>query len=247
MPNTHFPQNKEPLFLASPSSIASFQHTPTRHTPIPTYTHPQSQPPHHNAALPIFAPRPMLLPQLPVMSPHSTSSTTSSSCSNLHISHSKTSLPSTKDIPLLSRRHDWGPWHSMVQTLILNANLLGHIADNTLPGTSFDLGLWPTYLLVIHRTSPQAEIDSFTEWWMHDGIVSHILMSHLSSAVLGSLPIANEWMGQQCSGREVYFTLRHQFGAGDYSTVMVIEARLHQLRCLPACGSVQVVDLVDFL
>ena len=37
------------------------------------------------------------------------------------------SLPSTKDVPLLTGKHDWGPWHSAVRTLILNANLLGMI------------------------------------------------------------------------------------------------------------------------
>ena len=44
-----------------------------------------------------------------------------------HISSANSSLPSTKDVPLLTGKHDWGPWHSAVRTLILNANLLGHM------------------------------------------------------------------------------------------------------------------------
>ena len=41
-------------------------------------------------------------------------------------------------------KHDWGPWNSAVRTLITNANLLGHIADDPLSGMIFDPGLWPT-------------------------------------------------------------------------------------------------------
>ena len=43
--------------------------------------------------------------------------------------NSSSSLLSTKDVPLLTGKHDWGLWHSAVRTLILNANLLGHITD----------------------------------------------------------------------------------------------------------------------
>ena len=42
---------------------------------------------------------------------------------NSQISYVNPSLPSTKDVPLLTVRRDWGPWHSAVRTLILNANL----------------------------------------------------------------------------------------------------------------------------
>jgi hypothetical protein len=52
-------------------------------------------------------------------------------------------------------------------------------------------------------------------------------------------------MGQRRSARTVYLTHRHQYGAGDYSAVMVIEARLHQLRCLPMRGGVHVADFIS--
>ena len=51
-------------------------------------------------------------------------------------------------------------------------------------------------------------------------------------------------MGHRRSARTVYLTLRHHYGAGDYSAVMVIEARLRQLRCLPARGGVRIVDFI---
>ena len=154
------------------------------------------------------------------------------------------SLPSTKDVPLLTGKHDWGPWHSAVRTLILNANLLGHIADDPLPNAVFDPGLWPTYPPSVTQRSSHAEIQSFNDWWSRDGVASHILTSRLSSSVLGSLPIANERMGHRRSARTVYFTLRHQYGAGDYSAVMIIEAKLRQLRCLPARGGVRVTEFI---
>ena len=100
------------------------QQVPLPHNPIPpTYT----IPPH--APLP-FAPFPINrhLPNPPANT-------------NNQISYVTSSLPSTKDVPLLSGKHDWGPWHSSVRTLILNANLLGHIADEPLPGAIFDPGL----------------------------------------------------------------------------------------------------------
>ena len=155
------------------------------------------------------------------------------------------SLPSTKDIPVLTGKHDWGPWHSAVRTLTLNANLLGHISDNPLPGAVYDPGLWPTYPPIINQHSTQPEVQAFTDWWSRDGLASHILTSRLSSAVLGSLPIANERMGHRRSARTVYNTLRHQYGAGDYSAVMVIEARLRQLRCLPSRGGVRISDFIN--
>ena len=49
-------------------------------------------------------------------------------------------------------------------------------------------------------------------------------------------------MGECRSARTVYLTLRHQYGAGDYSAVMVIKAKLRQLRCLPARGGVCVTN-----
>ena len=128
--------------------------------------------------------------------------------------------------------------------MILNANLLGHIADDPLPGAIFDPGLWPTYPPVVHQRSSHAQLQSFTEWWSCDGLDSHILTSCLSSSILGSLPIANERMGHRWSARTVYINLRHQYGAGDYSAVILIEAHLRQLRCLPTRGGVRVPEFV---
>jgi hypothetical protein len=154
------------------------------------------------------------------------------------------SLPSTKDVPVLSGKHDWGPWHAAVRTLILNANLLGHIADDPYPGATYDPGLWPTYPPVVHMRSTPLDLQAFTDWWSRDGLASHILTSRLSPSVLGCLPLANERMGQRRSSRTIYATLRHQFGAGDYSAVMVIEARLRQLKCLPTRGGVRLSEFI---
>ena len=195
------------------------------HAPLPHVLLPYARLPHApllHAPLPHAPlPHPPLIPNPP-------------NHPNTQISYVNSSLPSTKDVPLLTGKHDWGPWHSSVRTLILNANLLGHIADEPLPGVIFDPGLWPTYPPTVHQHSTQADIQTFTDWWSRDGLASHILTSRLSPSVLGSLPIANERMGHRCSARTVYLTLRHHYSTGDYSAVMVIEACLRQLRCLPA-------------
>ena len=158
------------------------------HEPQPLHNFPASPPIHiPNNSLPspvINLPHPRVRTNTTVPPQH-------------QISFINSSLPSTKDVPLLTGKHDWGPWHSAVRTLILNANLLGHIADDPLPGAAFDPGLWPTYPPTVHQRSSHADLQTFTDWWSRDGIASHILTSRLSSSVLGSLPIANERMGHR--------------------------------------------------
>ena len=214
-----------PITLHEPQPLPTFPASPSIHIPNNTIPSPQ-----------IHLPRPRINRTniAPLQQPLQQQVTFSSS----------SSLPSTKDVPLLTGKHDWGPWHLAVRTLILNANLLGHIADDPLPGAIFDPGLWPTYPPSVTQRSSHAEIQSFNDWWSRDGIASHILTSRLSTSVLGSLPIANDRMGHRRSARAVYFTLRHQYGAGDYSAVMIIEAKLRQLRCLPARGGVRVSEFI---
>ena len=231
--NNDSPRNFQRIHTVSPIAFAQPQ-------PLPFFAAPQPFPlPPQPVPLPLHTNPPTYVPL-----PHHQFHHNFRHTANPQISYVNSSLPSTKDVPLLTNKHDWGPWHSAVRSLILNANLLGHIADDPLPGAAFDPGLWPTYPPDIHQHSTQAELSSFTEWWTRDGLASHILTSRLSSLVLGSLPIANERMGHRRSARTVYVTLRHHYGAGDYSAVMVIEARLRQLRCLPTRGGVRVTDFV---
>ena len=220
-PTTPFPPLIADPLPHAPLPADRFTHTPLPHHHLPRqHLHYTRLPPQYTAPV-VNHPAPTQISYLP------------------------SSLPSTKDVPILTGKHDWGPWHSAVRTLTLNANLLGHISDNPLPGAIFDPGLWPTYPPVIHQHSTQPEIQAFTDWWSRDGLASHILTSRLSSAVLGSLPIANERMGHRRSARTVYNTLRHQYGAGDYSAVMLIEARLRQLRCMPSRGGVKITDFIN--
>jgi hypothetical protein len=75
-------------------------------------------------------------------------------------------------------------------------------------------------------------------------VASHVLTSRLSPSILGCLPIAKERMGHRRSARDVCTTLRHQFGAGDYSAVMVIKAHLRQLKCLPTRGGIRTTNFI---
>ena len=171
--------------------------------------------PYHQNATVFAAPQPRPLPPHPILSPQTCSphtqplhTRTALPYLNQH-TFSFPSFPSTKDIPILTGKHDWGPWHSAVRSLILNANLLGHIADDPFPGALYDPGLSPTYPPVLHRGSTHDEVQTFTDWWSRDGLASHVLTSRLSPAVLGCLPVANERMGHRRSARAVYTTLRH--------------------------------------
>ena len=137
---------------------------------------------HQAQPLPAFAaPQPIPLPANPILPPHAPlprNPAARAAPDPMHqLSFVTSSLPSTKDVPLLTGKHDWGLWHSAVRTLILNANLLRHIADDPLPGATFDPGLWPTYPPIVHQRSSHADLQSFTEWWTRDGLASHILTS----------------------------------------------------------------------
>ena len=141
-------------------------------------------------------------------------------------------------------KHDWGPWHSAVSSLVLCSNLLIHIADNLLPNAAYDPDLWPTYPPVITPDSSQEDHAKFMSWWTWDGTVTHILTSQLSPTILSSLPVANLCLNQCRSARDVYQFLQNNYGARDYSTVMIIEAKLSQMRCLPTQGGIKVSDYV---
>jgi hypothetical protein len=154
-------------------------------------------------------------------------------------------LPSTKDIPILTGKHDWGSWHTAVWTLIDCSNLLGHILGEPLPGALYDPDLEPLFPPIITRLSSPDEKAEYSEWWNKDKIVSYILTSRLSPSVLGTLPIANAQLGLRRSARVAYTTLKNNYGAGDYSAVMSIEARLRRLRCLPARGGVRVPEYIS--
>ena len=208
-------------------------------SPLPTAAYTSTFPAHVQTPIAPFQPVNVIVPQPlhPVyplnqnFSPSNASNFVPLTPASTHRSSApkptlKISLPSTKDIPLLTGKHDWGPWHSAVSSLVLCSNLLGHIADDLLPGAAYDPDLWPTYPPVLQQTSSEDERVEFSNWWTRDGAATHILISRLSPSVLGSLPVPNLRLAQRRSAREVYRSLRSNYGAGDYSAVMIIEAKL---------------------
>ena len=104
------------------------------------------------------------------------------------------------------------------------SNSLGHIHDQMLPGAIYDLDLEPSFPPIITHESSQHEKDLYSEWWNYNKVASYILTSCLSPSVLGTIPIANSLLGQHRSARMIYATLKNNYGAGDYSAVMAIEA-----------------------
>jgi Reverse transcriptase (RNA-dependent DNA polymerase) len=263
-----------PLIFQSPSPFSPENNRRGQLNTVQPRRHSIFSPQIINATLPIIAPSPSLRPQsihppAPILEPQPNNNilapqpvhpipipqfaqnfsphTSVSTLSQHNISSRATvkfSLPSTKDIPLLTGKHDWGPWHSAVSSLVLCSNLLNHIADDLLPGAAYDPDLWPTYPPVIQPESSPEELTEFSTWWSRDGIATHILTSHLLPTVLSSLPVANLRLAQRRSARDIYRTLWNNYGAGDYSAVMIIEAKLRQLCCLPTRGGVKVPDYV---
>jgi hypothetical protein len=166
------------------------------HAPNPA---PAPQPPLFYPSPPTSAsplPSPLLppLPGVPRALPASPLIRHVSPVSSLHINSTvptnipfKITLPSTKDIPILTGRHDWGPWHTAVRTLIDCSNLLGHVHDNMLPGARYDPDLEPTFPPLITWESSDQEKAAYSEWWNLDKVAAYILTSRLSPSVLGSV------------------------------------------------------------
>jgi len=61
-------------------------------------------------------------------------------------------LPSTKDVPKLTGKSDWGTWNMAMTTLIINQLVFGHISDDLDPGARFNPDLAPSLPPIIHRT-----------------------------------------------------------------------------------------------
>jgi transposase InsO family protein len=154
-------------------------------------------------------------------------------------------LPSTKDVPKLTGKSDWGAWNTAVTTLIANQLVFGHISDDLDPGARFDPDLVPSLPPVIHPNSPPADLDEYSHWWSMDGIASHILCSTVDAAILNSLPMPNTRLGERRTARNVYAFLRQHYGSGDYNSVANIEFKLRTLSCGNGAGYVSVQDYIS--
>ena len=154
-------------------------------------------------------------------------------------------LPSTKDIPKLTGKNDWGPWNTAVTNLIVNQLVFGHISDDLDPGARYDPDLLPSLPPVIHPNSSAADREEFTHWWSMDGLASHILCSTIDMAILNSLPMPNVRLGERRTARSVYAFLRQHYGSGDYNSVANIETKLRALSCGNGTGFVSVHDYIS--
>jgi hypothetical protein len=154
-------------------------------------------------------------------------------------------LPSTKDIPKLTGKNDWGSWNTAVTNLIVNQLVFGHISDDLDPGARYDPDLLPSLPPVIHPNSSAADREEFTHWWSMDGLASHILCSTIDTAILNSLPMPNVRLGERRTARSVYAFLRQHYGSGDYNSVANIETKLRALSCGNGTGFVSVHDYIS--
>jgi hypothetical protein len=245
----------------NPSRTAS-----SRHSAL----HIHVEPPQYALPLPnIVIPSPALAPARPVSYIHSNShhnsihsplvdpyhlSATSHSISpsndplpvQHHHIHSRKppSLPSTKDLPKLMGKRDWGAWNTAITNLILNQHVYNHISDGLKPGACYILALIPMYEPPIHLGSTQAELEENDLWWSMDGIVSHILTSAIDTSILNSLPILNIELGEQRTAHDIYGFLCLHYGSGDYNSIINIETRLRRLFCSSGPGSISIQEYI---
>ena len=204
--NTHVPNAPSSPFVQrnnAPSHTSQHIHSISpipfyQPQPVPTFTEPHTIPPFN-----IPQPDPAPTAQIPFAHTHfrppppaPTSIHPSSDIS--YVNHS---LPFTKDTPILMGKHGWGPWHSAVCILILNANLLGHIADDPLPGAVFDPGSGLPILLLF--TSGPTLLNSNTSLTGDHVMVllamSLLLVSHLLFLEAYPLPM-NAWVSTALQG-----------------------------------------------
>jgi hypothetical protein len=171
-------------------------------------------------------------PSLPFQAPHFPSS------------KKPPTLPSTKDIPKLATKGDWGTWNTAITTLITNQQVFGHISDGLAPGARYDPTFVPSFPPAIYPHSSQADVDDFTHWWSMDGIASHVLCSTIEASILNSLPIPNVRLGERRTARDIYTFLRHHYGCGDYNSVANIELKLRSLSCGVGTGYVTVQEYI---
>ena len=182
---------QQPLFLDSPATTIQKRTSSIAHSPSSSQDHHLPSPVNH---------LPLQVNQFSSTKDHHSIS----SSENHHFSiHTKTlseiTLPSTKDIPILTGKHNWRPWHMAVWTLIDCSNLLSHVHKDMLPGALYDPDLEPAFPPVITCDSPQHKKDRYSGWWSYDKVAAYILTSCLSPTVLGTVPIANLQLGQQRS------------------------------------------------
>jgi len=183
--------------------------------------HPHTYTPHFQHAAVNSSPPAVLIPQRNI----------------IQNSSSKPSLPSTKDIPLLTGTSTWTPWNTQVRALVMHSGAFSHIADSPTVAQVFDPDLIPSYPpnpLTI--TSTAAEYETFSTWWTLDGIASHVLTTRLSADVNSSIPLPNERAGERRSACFVYETLRRLYGCGDFASATVVEEKLRGLRCTSLLG-----------
>ena len=140
-------------------------------------------------------------------------------------------LPSTKDIPKLTGKSDWGKWNTAVVTFITNQQVFGHISDGLALGARYDPTFIPSFPPTVYPQSLQADVAEFTHWWSMDGIASHILCSTIESSILNSLPIPNSRLGERRTARDIYTFLQHHYGSGNYNSVANVETKLRAIAC----------------
>ena len=142
-------------------------------------------------------------------------------------------LPTLTHIPLLTGRLDFTPWDSRIQLIHHSLGLIGHIAST---GDPIDL-LHPETLLSypprMTQGYSQQDLMAYHQWWDHNGIVEHVIMTRLSNLVCASLPPDN--VSGECTACTIYKAICQLYSLHSFTDGLMIFNVLIALPCIPNC------------
>jgi len=139
------------------------------------------------------------------------------------------SLPTTTHITILNGQSDFAAWHDGVKALIRHLGGFGHITSLSDPIMPHRPDLSPSAAPLLTPQSTQAERDEYTHWWNLDNVIQHVLLARLGNNIRMILPEENS----ERSAREIYETLRTNFGTNRRSEGTNIFLDILSLRCNP--------------
>jgi hypothetical protein len=142
---------------------------------------------------------------------------------------SRTALPTTTHISILNGQSDFSAWHDGVKALIRHLGGYGHIASLGDPILLHRPDLRPSVPPVITPQSTQIEVADCARWWDLDNVVQHVLLARLGSSVRMILPEESF----ERTARDIYETLKSNFGANRRSEGTNIFLELLSVRCSP--------------
>ncbi|KAJ3850226.1 hypothetical protein EV368DRAFT_84749 [Lentinula lateritia] len=129
--------------------------------------------------------------------------------SSIHV----TFLARIKDTDSFKDRKLWVKWNEGVWQAVADGFVIGHICDESLPGTPWME--WNTPLLrpIVSSNPTRKEIETCLKWDKNDGWTLSILTARLLDEVCNHLPPMINDRGERCTARQIYLHLKAAYQA----------------------------------